>query len=523
MSEPTLPGDLPLATVVAHANQIHKAFKGIMSCDEDALISVFKQLTSRHVAQVAHEYNKCHGKVLSTRVKNETKGKFGKLLETLLESNEALDSERLYTALKGMMVDEEVVMRVLAGRSIQEMNSIRSYYATTYGKELDKHIKDKFSGKEEQLMMGLLSGGRVEDGSRFSLDMDMSTLEQSIGQKNFTVGKIYTNLALLSMIETRSDNILRVFFDQFEKRYPSIKIETVLDKEGHKCVRILKPFIRSIRDPHGFRASLFELAMAGMGADEVQMNYVAARYRDPVYMGPLAESFQTLYGKSLEEKIRKEFSGDYEKLLVGIVECGKMQWSMIKVQQDLANKHNQEMLAQQMAAQHHINSQQQATQQAQQFAAQQAQQMAAQQMAAQQQAMAAQQAQQLAAQQLAAQQLAAQQLAAQQAQQMAAQQLAAQQFAAQQAQQQAAQQFAAQQLQAQQFAALNAVRDHVMSETNLHEHQQIAVPGGAFFVMQPDGNAVLYAKPGGPALWASGTGGRGPGPFRFAVQRNFSF
>jgi Annexin len=299
------------------------------------------------------------------------------------------------------------------------------------------------------------------------------------------------NLVLLSMIDTRADTILRVFFDNFEKRFPALKIEKLLENEGSKSIRLLKPFIRCIRDPQGFRASLFEMSMAGMGADEASMNYLMARYRDPSYIGPIADSFMTLYGKSLEGTIRKEFSGDHEKLLVAIVEYGKLAWGMIKVQEETAKKHQDEVLALQMVANQQISAQQQQANQ----------QMQAQQMAAQQ----------LAAQQLAAQQLAAQQMAAQQAQQFAAQQMAAQQ---------AQQQFAAQQLAAQQYAAQQAamVRDHIMSDNVLYENQQIAVPGGAFFVVQGDGNTVLYARPGGPAIWATGTGGRGPGPYRFAVQ-----
>jgi hypothetical protein len=57
----------------------------------------------------------------------------------------------------------------------------------------------------------------------------------------------------------------------------------------------------------------------------------------------------------------------------------------------------------------------------------------------------------------------------------------------------------------------------IPSNNLMLENQQIAITEGPFFVMQGDGNAVLYTA-GGNALWSSGTSGRGPGPFKFAVQ-----
>jgi Annexin len=191
MSEPQLPGDLPLVTVVAHANQIHQAFKGIMSCDEDALISVFKTLTSRHAIQVCQEYNKTRGKELASKIKGETKGKFRDLLQELVRSNAELDADRLNGALKSLLCDEETLIRVLAGRTNAEISQICEKYQAMFSKDLVKHLKDRLSGKEEQFIYSLLHGGRVEDGSRFNLEADMNSLQQAIGAKNFTVGKIW--------------------------------------------------------------------------------------------------------------------------------------------------------------------------------------------------------------------------------------------------------------------------------------------------------------------------------------------
>ena len=90
-----------------------------------------------------------------------------------------------------------------------------------------------------------------------------------------------------------------------------------------QLVRILLIMSTAVINRSLIYAHLIDESMKGMGTDEKKLSFWIARCREPALMGAIKSAYASLYKKSLESKIKGEVSGDYEKLLVAIVDRGK--------------------------------------------------------------------------------------------------------------------------------------------------------------------------------------------------------
>lgn len=66
-------------------------------------------------------------------------------------------------------------------------------------------------------------------------------------------------------------------------------------------------------------ANLLESTMAGFGTNEKALAAAVIRYHP--FLSEVMPVYETLYGKSLKERIKEETSGDFGKLLVALLDA----------------------------------------------------------------------------------------------------------------------------------------------------------------------------------------------------------
>jgi annexin A7/11 len=69
-----------------------------------------------------------------------------------------------------------------------------------------------------------------------------------------------------------------------------------------------------------FLAIRFEKTMYGIGTSDTKLISLTARCRNPLLMNQIKIAYQPKYGKTLVKRIQDDTSGDYEKLLVAMVD-----------------------------------------------------------------------------------------------------------------------------------------------------------------------------------------------------------
>lgn len=91
---------------------------------------------------------------------------------------------------------------------------------------------------------------------------------------------------------------------------------------GHMQEALLQ-VVHNAVDPMGWDATLIDQAMEGAGTKDERLTYriVRAYWKGGrPYITGVKQAYETKYKKNLIKRVKSETSGDYEKLLVAILE-----------------------------------------------------------------------------------------------------------------------------------------------------------------------------------------------------------
>lgn len=160
------------------AHCLYKAMKG-MGTDEDALIEIIGSRSNDRLQQVKEFFKEKYKKDLEAEVKDETSGKFEKLLVALLQCNRdestdvdwskvQKDSKELYDAGEGKWgTDESVFIRIFSLRSVEHLRALKKAYEQQCGIPLEKSIDSEFSGDIKKLLLCILKS-KLTPGDYFA-------------------------------------------------------------------------------------------------------------------------------------------------------------------------------------------------------------------------------------------------------------------------------------------------------------------------------------------------------------------
>lgn len=116
----------------------------------------------------------------------------------------------------------------------------------------------------------------------------------------------------------RNRSQIRLIFDEYEK-ITGHPFEKAIENEFSGTSKdTLLALIHSLRDRTDYLAKRLHDSMAGIGTDDrTLIRIVVSRSEND--LGDIKNAFSAKYGKSLEDFIRGDCSGDYKKCLLNIV------------------------------------------------------------------------------------------------------------------------------------------------------------------------------------------------------------
>merc|ERR1719189_537904 len=96
-------------------------------------------------------------------------------------------------------------------------------------------------------------------------------------------------------------------------------MDQVIEKEmGGDLKNALLTLVRYIQDPITYYSEVLYRSMKGVGTD-VNRLIRTILSRCEIDLGEIKERFEKLHQKTLDRAIKKETSGDYEKILLALV------------------------------------------------------------------------------------------------------------------------------------------------------------------------------------------------------------
>ncbi|KAJ5646587.1 hypothetical protein N7490_002959 [Penicillium lividum] len=305
------PGQVAPGDFRREADILRKAMKGF-GTDEKALIQVLAHLDPLQMAAVRATYSQHIGRDLYKDVKSETDGYLGQGLLAVIEGPLGHDVSCARESIDGIGTKEWLMNDVLLGRSNADLNAIKTAYERKYHRHLIRDVEDDLSMKTAVLFKRVLEARRHEES--------MPCNPQDITAKVAAVHAKQKDRAL-DILATSSDAELRAIDHELSSRYhTSLEKVVVKDYSGH-MEKAYVHIVRSATDPAMRDAILLEECMEGMGTkDEALVTRIVRMHWNRDHKDQVKRAYRHRYKKDLIQRVRGETSGDYERLMVALLE-----------------------------------------------------------------------------------------------------------------------------------------------------------------------------------------------------------
>ncbi|KAJ8351355.1 hypothetical protein SKAU_G00228310 [Synaphobranchus kaupii] len=224
------------------------------------------------------------------------------------------DAETLYNAMKGMGSDKETILDLITSRSNAQRQEIVTAYKSLYGKDLIGDLKYELTGKFERLIVCLMRPPAYHDAKEV---------------KDALKGVGTNERCLIEILASRTSKQIHAMAAAYKDAYGrEMEADVVGDTSGH-FKKMMVVLLQGTRDESGVvNADLVgedarELYAAGeeqWGTDEASFIMLLGN-RSVYHLRMVFDEYQALTEKSIEDSIKSELSGDFERLMLAVVQC----------------------------------------------------------------------------------------------------------------------------------------------------------------------------------------------------------
>jgi annexin A7/11 len=296
------------------AEILRKAMKGF-GTDEKAIIAVLGKLTNAERQKVSIAFKQMYGKDLIKDLKSELGGKLELIVLALMTPTALYDAKQLRAAMRGLGTDEACLIEILASRTNEQIHAIKAAYKTEMKRDLESDIMSETSGHFKRLLVSLCNGGRDEDSApdRSRAAADAKLLYQAGAARMGTDESSFNRvLCAQSMAQ------LQLVFEEYHRATGKSIEQAVKSEMSGDLEDGFLAIVSCMKDRPAYFAGRLYKSMKGAGTDDQTLIRVVVS-RCEVDMVQIKDAFQRNYGKSLVQFIKDDCSGDYERVLIALV------------------------------------------------------------------------------------------------------------------------------------------------------------------------------------------------------------
>uniref|UniRef100_A0A3Q3WNN4 Annexin n=1 Tax=Mola mola TaxID=94237 RepID=A0A3Q3WNN4_MOLML len=261
------------------------------------------------ICKVNHERNT----FLICPVIYEQIGKRGTVTEAAGFVPEA-DVKRLREAMKGAGTNEDIIVEIMAHRTIAQRQRIKEAYKQAVGKDMADDLSSELSGNFRSVVLGLLMLAPVYDAYEL---------------KNAIKGAGTEEACLIDILASRTNDEVKAINAIYKKEHGKSLEDNVCGDTSGMFQRVLVSLLTAGRDESSNvdeaqavvdAKEIYEAGEARWGTDEVKFLTVLC-VRNQKHLLRVFEEYKKISGRDIEDSIKREMSGCLEDVFLAIVKC----------------------------------------------------------------------------------------------------------------------------------------------------------------------------------------------------------
>jgi len=222
------------------------------------------------------------------------------------------DCEALHEAMKGLGTDEDLITGIITNRSNAQRQVMKTTYAQMWGKELEKSLKSELGGNYEDVVLAMF---------KKPLEYDASEL------RNAMKGVGTNESTLIEIMCTRSNDEILAIRETYKKLYERDLVKDLQNETSGYFKRLMFSLAQASRDGDNQLSedmakkdaeALLEGGEKSWGTDESRFNVILAS-RSFQHLNLTFKKYHVLSGKSIEDSIKSEMSGDIQDGMLAII------------------------------------------------------------------------------------------------------------------------------------------------------------------------------------------------------------
>ncbi|KAK6357560.1 hypothetical protein TWF718_001868 [Orbilia javanica] len=309
------------------ADDLRTAMKGF-GTDEDALIHILSRLKSPfEIHSVRIAFSERHGRDLLTDLRKETSGHFREALLAVARGPLMEEVHAVHDAIHRPGTTESVLNDVLLCRSRPDLDAIKKAYQRTFSRDLEADVRGDLSLKTENMFVFALGNRRADENAPVDISQaenDAFTIQMAMeGFGSTGLGSVFGGThqeQIYTTILMRNDAQIGAIAHSFERRNHRSLAEMIEKKFSGHMQQALLYAIRGGMDKALRDAVLLEDAMKGLGTRDSLLIHRLVKCRwNRAHFENVKTSYKKTYGRSLQERVHGETSGDYRKFLVELI------------------------------------------------------------------------------------------------------------------------------------------------------------------------------------------------------------
>ena len=297
------------------SDTLDKLEAAVTGKDENALIDIAINNTNAQRVKLRDDYKAKFGRDLLDDFKNNFKSDFLDTVTGVFKTPAEYDADLLYTAMKGIGSDKDVITEVLCFRDQKRINEIKSKFQEKYGKDLVAEIKSETSGDYQKIVLQLLEGGRQEnaqaDLQKCSgiADELYKAGEDKLGTDEATFIKYFTSLSPAELL---------LVCKEYHKKYKKNMLDVLKSEFDGNEKNLLIRILYSMFSPSEYFAEQIMYSVRGAGTDDAKLiRCIISRYS--IDMKKVKKYYKKLYNKELLDEVKGDVSGSYGKILEALI------------------------------------------------------------------------------------------------------------------------------------------------------------------------------------------------------------